>query len=62
MKMTIFLFSEFLHFPFLFWQISLSSAKSCVVLLQKGQLFVFENHDIFKNKLRYKNTSYKKGS
>ena len=59
------------HFPFFkipsssvfvlapkFPQISLNSAKSCVVLLQKGQLFVLENHDICKNKLRYKNISY----
>ena len=61
------------HFPFFkipsssifvlalkFPQISQNSAKSCVVLLQKGQLFVLENYDACKNKLKYKNISYEK--
>jgi len=30
-------------------QISQNSAKSCVVLLQKGQLFILEKHDACKN-------------
>ena len=38
-----------LQFPL----ISQNSAKSCVVLLQKGQLFVLENYDACKNKLEY---------
>ena len=52
MKMTIFLSFIFvltLKFP----QISQNSAKSCVVLLQKEQIFVLENHDLCKNKLKY---------
>ena len=58
MKMTIFLFFKIpsssvfvlaLKFP----QISQNSAKSCAVLLQKGQLFVLENYDACKNKLEY---------
>ena len=45
-----------LKFP----QISPNSAKSWVILLQKGQLFVLENHDACKNKLKSKNISYEK--
>ena len=45
-----------LKFP----QISLNSAKSCVVLLQKEQIFVLENHDIYKNILKYKNINYER--
>ena len=45
-----------LKFP----QISQNSAKSCVVLLQKGQLFVLKNHDVCKNKLKYQNISYER--
>ena len=61
------------HFPFFkipsssvfvlalkFPLISQNSAKSCVVLLQKGQLFVLENHDACKNKLKSQNMSYEK--
>ena len=60
------------HFPFFkipsssvfvlalkFPQISQNSAKSCVVLLQKGQLFALENHDVCKKKLKYQNISYR---
>ena len=43
-----------LKFP----QISQNSAKSYVVSLQKAQLFVLENHDLCKNKLKYQNISY----
>ena len=43
-----------------FTQISQNSAKSCVVLLQKDQLFVLKNHDFCKNKLKYPSISYKK--
>ena len=53
------LFSVFvlaLKFPL----ISPNSAKSCVILLQKGQLFVLENHDACKNKLKSQNISYEK--
>ena len=39
-------------------QISQNSAKPYVVLLQKGQLFVLENHDFCKNKLKHQNISY----
>ena len=65
MKMTIFLFFKIpsssvfvltLKFP----QISQNSAKSCVVWLQKGQLFVLENHDVCKIKLKYQNISYER--
>ena len=45
-----------LKFP----QTSLNSAKSYVVLLKKRQLFVLKNHDICKNKLRFKNQSYER--
>ena len=61
------------HFPFFkipsssifvlaikFPQISQNSAKSCVVLLQKGQLFALENHDVCKNELKYQSISYVK--
>jgi len=54
------------HFPFFkiplssvfvlafkFPLISQNSAKSCVVLLQKGQLFILEKHNACKNKLKY---------
>jgi len=44
-----------LKFP----QISQNSAKPGVVLLQKGQLFALENHDVCKKKLKYQNISYK---
>ena len=56
----------FLHLLFFFvfaskfHQISQNSAKSCVVLVQKVQLFVLENHDICKNELRYKYISYER--
>ena len=43
-----------LKFP----QISLNSAKSCVVLLQKAHLFFLENHDVCKNKLKHQNIRY----
>ena len=43
-----------------FLQISQNSAKSCAVLLQKGQLFDLENYDTCKNKLEYLNISYEK--
>ena len=43
-----------------FLQISQNSAKSCVVLLQKEQLFVLENHDFCKNRLKYQSISYKR--
>ena len=59
------------HFPFLkipsysvfvlalkFPQVSQNSAKSCVVLLQKEQLLVLENHNFCKNKLKYQSISY----
>ena len=45
-----------LKFP----QISQNSAKSCVVLLQKEQLLVLENHDFHKNKLKYHSISYER--
>ena len=45
-----------LKFP----QISQNSAKSCVVLLQKEQLFVLENHDFCKNELKYQSISYER--
>jgi len=45
-----------LNFP----QKSQKSAKSCVVLFLKRQLFVFENHSIYKNRLKYKIISYKR--
>ena len=61
------------HFPFFkipsssvfvlalkFPKISQNSAKSCVVLLQKDQLFVLKNHDFCKNKLKYPSISYEK--
>ena len=38
-----------LKFP----QMYQNSAKSYVVLLQKGQLFVLKNYDACKNKLKY---------
>jgi len=54
------------HFPFFkipsssvfvlalkFPQISQNSAKSCAVLVRKGQTFVLENYDARKNKLKY---------
>ena len=63
--MTIF-FSKFVPFIFVlalkFSQISQNSAKSCVVLLQKGQLFVLKNHDVCKNKLKYQNISYERAN
>ena len=40
-----------------FSQIPQNSAKSCVVLLQKKQLLVLENHDFCKNKSRYQSIS-----
>jgi len=43
-----------------FLHISQNSAKSCVVLLQKGQLFVLKNQDVCKNELRYKTMSYQR--
>ena len=43
-----------------FTQIFQNSAKSCVVLLQKEQLLVLENHDFYKNKLKYHSISYKR--
>ena len=43
-----------------FLQISQNSAKSCVVSLQKEQLFVLENHDFCKNRLKYQSISYKR--
>ena len=43
---------------FKFLQISQNSAKSCIVLLHKGQLLVLENHDICKEKLKYQNISH----
>ena len=43
-----------------FTQISLNSAKSCVVLLQKEQLLVLENHVFRKNELIYQSKSYVK--
>merc|ERR1712002_1142696 len=59
------------HFPFLkipsssvfvlalkFTQISQNSAKSCVVLLQKEQLLVLENHDFCENRYKYQSISY----
>ena len=45
-----------LKFP----QISQNSAKSCVVSLQKEQLFVLENHDFCKYELIYQSISYKR--
>ena len=47
-----------LKFP----QISQNSAKSCVVLLQNGQLFILKNHDVRKNKLKYQNISYERAN
>ena len=53
MKITISFYSKFLHLPFLFWfwflfsQKSQKSAKTYVVLLLKGQLFVLKNHCFF---------------
>ena len=41
-----------------FTQISQNSAKSCVVLLQKEQLLVLENHDFCKKRLKYQSISY----
>ena len=41
-------------------QITHKSAKSYVVMLLKGQLFVLENHSIYKNKLKYQNITVKK--
>ena len=41
-----------------FTQISQNSAKSCVVLLQKEQLLVLENHDFCENKSKYQSISY----
>ena len=41
-----------------FTHISQNSAKSCVVLLQKEQLLVLENHDFCKNKSKYQSISY----
>ena len=43
-----------LKFP----QISQNSAKSYVVLLQKEQLLVLENHDFCENKSKYQSISY----
>ena len=43
-----------LKFP----QISQNSAKSCVVLLQKEQLLVLENHDFCKNRIKCQSISY----
>ena len=45
-----------LKFP----QISQNAAKSCVVSLQKKQLFVLKNHDFCKNELKYQSISYKR--
>ena len=58
------------HFPFFkipsssvfvlalkFPLISQNSAKSCVVLLQKEQLLVLEDHDFCENKLKYQSIS-----
>ena len=62
MKMTIFFFKIPLSSVFVlalkFPQISQNSAKSYVVLSQKGQLFVLENQDLCKNKLKSQNISY----
>ena len=65
MKMTIFIFfkiclSTVFVLAFKYPHISQNSAKSCVVLLQKGQLFVLQNHDVCKNKSRYQNISNEK--
>ena len=62
MKMTIFLFSKFLHLLFfvLVLKFPQKPAKSCVVLLLKGQLFVLENHGICKNRLKYQNINYER--
>ena len=63
MKMTIFFQNSYIFrfcFTLKFPQIFQNSTKSCLVLLQKGQLFVLENHFIYKNKLKYQNISYKR--
>ena len=61
------------HFPFFkipsssvfvlalkFPQISQNSAKSCLVLLQKGQSSILENHDVGENKQKHANISYER--
>ena len=63
MQMIIFFFFKILSssvfvLTLKFLQKSQKSAKSCVVLLLKGQLFVLENHGICKNRLKYQNMSY----
>ena len=58
---TIFFLSKFLHFLFfvgLKVPESLKSAKSCVLLLPKGQLF--ETYSVCKNSLRYQKLSYER--
>ena len=45
---------------FKFLHISQNSAKFCVILLQKEQLFNLKNHGVCKNKLRYQNISNEK--
>ena len=65
MKMTVFLFlkipsSSIFVLALKFPQISQNSAKSCVVLLQKEQLLVLENHGFYKNELKYHSISYER--
>ena len=64
MKMTIFFFkipsSSVFVLALKFPQISQNSAKSCVVLLQKRQLFGLKNHDFCKTKLKYQKISYER--
>ena len=46
--------------PLKFPQISQNSVKSCVVSLKEGQLFVLDNHNVYKNKLKYQNMSFER--
>ena len=41
-----------------FSQISQNSVESCIVLIQKGQFFILENHDVCRNKLEYQNIRF----
>ena len=65
MKMTIFFFfkipsSSVFVSALKFLQKSQKSAKSCVVLFLKKQVFVLENHGICKERLKYQNMIYKR--
>lgn len=64
MKISIFFFkvpsSSVFVLALKFPQKSQKSAKSCVVLLLKGQLFVLENHGIHENRLKYQNRNCKR--